>query len=167
MGQNLRLMLLFCIAFGIVIFILSITYRRKSKLRSILINSGILFGLIPVLGYMALSLFLFIKERPYVGNYRGQTEVHGIASLDVFDDNTFIMRTDSCSTGFVQGKWSYRFINSGLKFESTSQRMGEFDIINSDSLVVKNIPICINLVKKITLVRSGKPMTLPLEEIEF
>jgi hypothetical protein len=150
-----------------VLFVLSVIYRRRQRLRRIFLNLGILLGLLPLLTYFAFSLFLFIKERPYVGNYEGDTGVQGIASLDIFDDNTFILRSDSCTTGFVQGTWAYSLENKSLVFVSTSQRMGETTVLNQDSMIIRNIPVCIKLVREMTLTRSGKPMIVPMEEISF
>ncbi|MFT5724712.1 MAG: hypothetical protein ACI9JN_001834 [Bacteroidia bacterium] len=166
MSSDYRLILFCSIALGIVLFVLSIAYRRRYKLRRLFLNFGIVFGLLPILLYIALSLFLFIKERPHVGNYEGDTGVQGIASLDVFDDNTFILKSDSCTTGFVQGTWSYHWSGKRLELISTSQRMGDIEIINQDSLVFRNIPVCIKLVREMTLVRSGKPLIVPMEELE-
>ena len=165
--MNTRLLLLCFIASGILWFVLSVIYRRKLRLRKTFLNLGIVTGLIPLLLYFSMSLFQFIKERPFVGNYEGDTGVQGIASLDVFDDNTFILRSDSCSTGFIQGTWSYSWRTKHLNFVSTSQRMGETTALSTDSLVFKNIPICIKLVREMTLGKSGKPMVVPMEELEY
>ena len=165
--MNIRLLLLICIALGIIWFVLSVAFRRKQRLRKIFLNLGILTGLLPLLIYFAFSLFQFIKERPFVGNYEGDTGVQGIASLDIFDDNTFILRSDSCSTGFVQGTWSYNWMDKSLDFESTSQRMGETRVTTKDSIVFKNVPICIKLVREMHVGKTGKPMVVPMEELEY
>lgn len=162
-----RFLLLCFVALGILWFILSVVFRKKRGLRKILINLGILTGLVPMLLIFALSLFQFIKERPFVGNYEGDTGVQGTASLDMFDDNTFILRSDSCATGFVQGTWSYHWFNKELTMSSTSQRMGETMVLSKDSLEFRNIPICIKLVRQMTLVKTGKPMVVPMEDFEF
>jgi len=159
--------LLCCIGLGIVWFALSIAYRRRSKLRQLFITLGIVTGLFPILIFSAFSLFNFIKERPFVGNYEGDTQVQGMASLDLFDDNTFILRSDSCTTGFVQGEWSYNFTDKSLHFTSTSQRMGTTFAIGSDTIVFNNIPVCIKLVREMKLARSGKPLEAPMEELEY
>ncbi|MFT5513680.1 MAG: hypothetical protein ACI8SE_002089 [Bacteroidia bacterium] len=165
--MEIRFILLFCIGSGIVWFVLSVAFRRRSKLRQLFITLGIVLGLIPLLLYFAMSLFMFIKERPFVGNYEGDTGVQGSASLDVFDDNTFTLRSDSCASGFIQGTWAYDLTDKNIHFTSTSQRMGETIHTNSDTIVIKNIPICIKLVREIKMVRSGKPLVVPMEKMEF
>ena len=165
--MDYRFALLCFIGLGIIWFILSIAYRRRAKLRRVFITLGIACGLLPLLVYSAFNLFNFIKERPFVGNYEGDTQVQGIASLDLFDDNTFVLRSDSCSTGFVQGTWSYSSTANSLVFSSTSQQMGSTEVKSSDTLVFKNIPVCIKLVREMKLVKSGKPMELPMEELGF
>lgn len=165
--MDIRFLLICCIAIGILWFVLSVIYRRRQRLRRLFLNLGIVMGILPLLLYFAMSLFQFIKERPYVGNYEGDTSVQGIASLDMFDDNTFILRSDSCSTGFVQGEWSYGWRDKSLTFTSTSQNMGKAIALSNDTLVFKNVPVCIKLVREMTLVRSGKPMVVPMEELEY
>ena len=165
--MDYQFVLLCCIALGIIWFVLSVAYRRRTKLRRNLVLLGIVFGLFPVLLYTATSLFHFIKERPYVGNYEGDTQVQGMASLDLFDDNTFILKSDSCESGFVQGTWSYNLADKSLQFTSTSQRMGQTVVMGQDTLVFTNIPVCIKLVRQMRLIRSGKPLEVPMEEMEF
>lgn len=165
--MNIRFILLCCIASGILWFVLSVVYRRRSVLRRVFINLGILLGLLPLLMYFALSLFMFIKERPFVGNYEGDTGVQGMANLDMFDDNTFTLRSDSCASGFVQGTWEYDWMDKSLQFTSTSQRMGETSVTGSDTLVFTNVPVCIKLVREMTLARSGKPLEVPMGELEY
>ena len=165
--MDYRFVLLCCIALGIIWFVLSVAYRRRAKLRRNFVILGIVFGLFPVLLYSATSLFHFIKERPFVGNYEGDTYVQGMASLDLFDDNTFTLRSDSCASGFVQGTWSYNMANKNLEFSSTSQRMGETTVLSQDTLVFTNVPVCIKLVREMKLVRSGKPLEMPMEEMQY
>ena len=165
--MDYRFVLLCCIALGIIWFVLSVAYRRRAKLRRNFVILGIVFGLFPVLLYSATSLFHFIKERPFVGNYEGDTYVQGMASLDLFDDNTFTLRSDSCASGFVQGTWSYNMANKNLQFISTSQRMGETTVLSQDTLVFTNVPVCIKLVREMKLVRSGKPLEMPMEEMQY
>jgi len=167
MQLDSKFVLLLSIAIGIIVFIASIVYRRRVRTRKILISIGIVFGLIPLLLNLAFSMFLFIKERPFVGNYEGDSGVQGIVSLDVFDDNTFLMKSDSCSTGFVQGSWSYNWTSNSLEFNSSSQRMGVVEPAGKDSIQFTNIPICIKLVREMTLGRSGKPLVVPMEENNF
>ncbi len=161
---DLHFIILCSILAGIVILILSIVFRKNKRLRRIFVNVGLLIGVLPLLFYIAFSLVTFIKERQFVGNYEGDTGVQGVASLDIYDDNTFILRSDSCSTGFVQGEWEYNWSKSALDFSSTSQRMGDVTIDQNDSIVFTNIPVCIKLVRSMKLGRSGKPLVPPLEE---
>lgn len=162
-----KFILLLSISIGIVVFIASIVFRRKTKIRKALITLGIVFGLIPLLLNVAFTMFIFIKERPFVGNYEGDSGVQGMVSLDVFDDNTFLLKSDSCSTGFVQGTWNYSWSTKTLEFSSSSQRMGEVSAVGKDSLQFNNIPVCIKLVREMRLGRSGKPLVVPMEENNF
>ena len=136
-------------------------------MRSWLMLAGALIGVLPLLLWLAFSLFVHIKERPYVGNYEGDTGVQGMASLDIFDDNTFVLRSDSCSTGFVQGTWEYSLREGDLLFESTSQTMGHAKIIDGETLQFRNLPVCIRLVRELTLVKTGKPVTVPMIDEEI
>lgn len=164
--MDLKQWLLIALAIGIVVFVLSILFRRRKKLRNLLVAVGLLVGVLPLLLWIAFSLVGFIKERPYIGNYEGDTGVQGIARLDLFNDNTFILKSDSCSSGFVQGTWEYSFEEGNLKFESTSQNMGKANAPNRDSITFTNIPICIKLAREFVLVRTGKPVTIPIIEKE-
>jgi 4-amino-4-deoxy-L-arabinose transferase-like glycosyltransferase len=159
-----QLILLICIAIGIILFILSIIMRKRRKPRRLLQILGALIGILPVLLWVAFSLFLFIKERKYIGNYEGETHVQGIASLDMFDDNTFIMRSDSCTMGFVQGTWEYSYVKGTIVFESTSQNMGSANLLSRDSMVFSNTPVCIRLAREIRFGKTGKPVTIPVIE---
>ena len=161
-----QLLLLIALGAGILILISSIVLRKKKKLRLALGITGILIGLLPLLLYLALSLFTFIKERPFVGNYEGDTGVQGVASLDIFDDNTFTLRSDSCSFGFVQGTWSYEWQSGALVFESSSQNMGDAIALSTDSIKFSNIPVCIKLVREMTVGKTGKPLNYPTIELD-
>ncbi len=162
-----EIILLITLASGIFFFMLSVVLRKRRKTRRILISLGILTGIIPLLLWFSFSLWGFIKERPFIGNYVGDTYVMGMADLDMFGDNTFILKSDSCSSGFVQGTWEYSFQTKQLEFESTSQNMGKARIINRDSIEFINIPICIRLAKKFTVGKTGKPTTIPIINKSF
>lgn len=157
-----KAILLILIGIGIILLVLSIIWRRKKRLRMVLSSAGVLTGLLPLLIWVAFSLFLYIKERPYIGNYEGDTGVQGMASLDMFDDNTFVLRSDSCSSGFVQGTWEYSLKGKDLVFESSSQRMGHAHIVDGTTLEFKNLPVCIRLIRELQFKKTGKPVSVPV-----
>ena len=164
--MSVKLLILISLVLGILFFVFSIVKRKNLRVRRILQILGVTIGVLPILVYQATQLFQYIKERPLVGNYEGQTYVQGIASMDMFDDNTFILKSDSCSMGFVQGTWSYNWLKKELVFESTSQNMGVASLITKDSIQIKNLPVCMNLVRSLTMGKSGKPLTPPMEPIQ-
>ncbi len=159
-----QLILLVTIAIGIILFVLSILLRKRKQTRRLLLMLGTVIGILPVLLWIAFTLLVFIKERKYTGNYEGETHVQGIASLDMFDDNTFIMRSDSCTMGFVQGTWNYSYRKGTIEFKSTSQNMGSTTLLSRDSIVFINTPVCIRLAREIRFGKTGKPVTVPIIE---
>ena len=162
-----KLILLIALAVGIVLLITSIIIRKRKRARMIFASLGLLTGLLPLLLWLAFSLFGFIKERKFVGNYEGDSGEQGIVSLDMFNDNTFIMKSDSCTAGFVQGTWDYSILERKLLFESSSQNMGKTEVLESDSIAFVNIPICIRLISRLPMGRTGKPLTVPIEKRDF
>ncbi|MBO6514941.1 MAG: hypothetical protein JJ975_00135 [Bacteroidia bacterium] len=156
--------LLITLSIGIVLFILSIIFRKKSRLRLILALLGVVIGILPYLTSVAFDQFAFIKERKLVGNYEGDSGVQGMVVLDMYKDNTFVMKSDSCSAGFIQGTWAYSYSKKKVVFESTSQNMGSVQVVNRDTLQFTNIPICIRLARKLVLGKTGKASPMLIEE---
>ncbi|MCB9262428.1 MAG: hypothetical protein H6607_08650 [Flavobacteriales bacterium] len=151
------------ILLGIIFLILSIIFRKKENLRKIFQSLGILIGVVPLLLYAAFNIVVHIQERKMISNYAAHHQSVGNVSLDLFADNTFILKSDSCSAGFVQGEWGFKNISGGELFlKSSSQNMGKVSLQNGQ-INIKNIPVCLSLISNIDLKKTGKPLVPPID----
>lgn len=165
-----KLLLIILVGTGILLFLLSVIFRRKKKFRLLLITLGGVFGLLPLLSFLAMNLYLFICERPFVGTYTFEDIRNGHVELQLLHDNTFLLTADSCSQGFVQGDWEYVWKldePAGLSFVSTSQTVGLAAIGDSSTLHFKNVPICLRLLPAMKFVKVSEETLQELPDEEF
>ncbi|MBI1308043.1 MAG: hypothetical protein GC181_15670 [Bacteroidetes bacterium] len=167
--MNAGIIFIILLSTGIVLFILSVVYRRRKKLRTGLIVGGILIGVIPMLVYFSLQLMSFIRERNFVGTYIVESEDVGKVEIRLFENNTFEMTAAECSVGFVQGEWKWKWIGTDgcLNFISTSQRMGDADIHESEILKFRHVPVCLKLSGDLHFKRTTRETGKPREEFSY
>jgi len=167
--MDYTLLLLVLIVVGIASFISSVALRKKRRIRLILISLGILTAILPLCLYIAFSLTVYIKERPFVGTYEMVDKETGNIKIQLFRNNSFEMIADSCSHGFVQGTWAFVWDLDGstLLFESTSQKMGSASFNDEFEIMIKHVPVCLRLAPLVHFKRISKETTGPSDPFSY